>query len=231
MRERIYIAEDEKEIREMVKTFLMSEGYEVCDFSTGDALYEAFLLREPDLAILDVLMPGSTGFEITKNIREKSAVPIIILTARDSDLDYATGINLGSDDYFTKPFSAISLVMRVKAMLRRVRLDKESVENKEAETLLFGALQIHPATMEVHLSEAPLDLTPTDFRLLSYLVRNRDRAVSRTELLDEVWGYTVEVETRACDDTVRRLRKKLQDSRMKIDNIWGFGFRLVEEDQ
>lgn len=231
MRERIYIAEDEKEIREMVKTFLMSEGYEVCDFSTGDALYEAFLLREPDLVILDVLMPGSTGFEITKKIREKSAVPIIILTARDSDLDYATGINLGSDDYFTKPFSAISLVMRVKAMLRRVRLDKESVENKEAETLLFGALQIHPATMEVHLSEAPLDLTPTEFRLLSYLVRNRDRAVSRTELLDEVWGYTVEVETRACDDTVRRLRKKLQDSRMKIDNIWGFGFRLVEEDQ
>lgn len=231
MRERIYIAEDEKEIREMVKTFLMSEGYEVCDFSTGDALYEAFLLREPDLVILDVLMPGSTGFEITKKIREKSAVPIIILTARDSDLDYATGINLGSDDYFTKPFSAIALVMRVKAMLRRVRLDKESVENKEAETLLFGALQIHPATMEVHLSGAPLDLTPTEYRLLSYLVRNRDRAVSRTELLDEVWGYTVEVETRACDDTVRRLRKKLQDSRMKIDNIWGFGFRLVEEDQ
>lgn len=231
MRERIYIAEDEKEIREMVKTFLMSEGYEVCDFSTGDALYEAFLLREPDLVILDVLMPGSTGFEITKKIREKSAVPIIILTARDSDLDYATGINLGSDDYFTKPFSAIALVMRVKAMLRRVRLDKESVENKEAETLLFGALQIHPATMEVRLSGAPLDLTPTEYRLLSYLVRNRDRAVSRTELLDEVWGYTVEVETRACDDTVRRLRKKLQDSRMKIDNIWGFGFRLVEEDQ
>lgn len=230
MKEHIYIAEDEKEIREMVKTFLMSEGYEVSDFSTGDALFEKFLQNEPDLVILDVLMPGSSGFDITKKIRERSAVPIIILTARDSDLDYATGINLGSDDYFTKPFSAISLVMRVKAMLRRVRLDQENPKGKEEESLSFASLTINPGTMEVLLEGKVLELTPTEFRLLSYLIKNSDRAVSRTELLDEVWGYSIEVETRACDDTVRRLRKKLSASQIRIDNIWGFGFRIMEEE-
>ncbi len=229
MNELIYIAEDEDNIRETVKTFLESEGYQVRDFSTGDALFDAFTGKPSDLVILDVLMPGSTGFEITKKLRAISTVPIIILTARDSDLDYATGINLGSDDYFTKPFSAIALVMRVKAMLRRVRLDQETVRTAPPEELTLGALRINRKTMEVHSADQPLDLTPTEYGLLVFLINNQDRAVSRAELLDEVWGYSEEIETRACDDTVRRLRKKLVGTRVKIENIWGFGFRIMEE--
>lgn len=229
MNELIYIAEDEDNIRETVKTFLESEGYQVRDFSTGDALFDAFTGKPSDLVILDVLMPGSTGFEITKKLRAISTVPIIILTARDSDLDYATGINLGSDDYFTKPFSAIALVMRVKAMLRRVRLDQETVRTAPAEELTLGALRINRKTMEVHSADQPLDLTPTEYGLLVFLINNQDRAVSRAELLDEVWGYSEEIETRACDDTVRRLRKKLVGTMVKIENIWGFGFRIMEE--
>jgi DNA-binding response OmpR family regulator len=125
----IYIAEDEHAIRETIISFLNSEGYYVIGFDNGDALFETFSKQKSDLVILDVNMPGSNGFEITKKIRQMSTVPILLLTARDSDLDYATGINLGSDDYFTKPFSAIALVMRVKALLRRVEMDQKSTEN------------------------------------------------------------------------------------------------------
>lgn len=151
MNEKIFIAEDKDHIRETIKAFLESEGYEVFDFKNGDLLYESFLKTNCDLVILDVLMPGSTGFEITKQIRDISAVPIIILTAKDSDLDYARGINLGSDDYFTKPFSAISLVMRVKAILRRVQLDKQLQEKdeKEEDCLTFGQIFINRKTMKV----------------------------------------------------------------------------------
>lgn len=229
MNERIFMAEDEDNIRETVKAFLESEGYLVTDFNNGDSLFEEFIRTAPDLVILDVLMPGSTGFEITKKIRQISTVPIIILTARDSEIDYATGINLGSDDYFTKPFSAISLVMRVKAMLRRVRLDKETVAAPDKAELAFADILVNLKTMDVRGSNGEIDLTPSEYNLLVYLIENKDRAVSRDELLDKIWGYGRDIETRACDDTVRRLRKKLGGTRVKIENIWGFGFRVMEE--
>lgn len=229
MNEKIYMAEDEEKIRETVKTFLDSEGYEVSAFPNGDLLFEKFLESPCDLVILDVLMPGSTGFQITKMIREISTVPIIILTARDSDIDYATGINLGSDDYFTKPFSAISLVMRVKAMLRRVKLDRQNVEIPQEAELVFGDIRINRKTMKVSAGGQEIDLTPSEYNLIVYLIENRDRAVSRDELLDRIWGYGKDIETRACDDTVRRLRKKLSGSSVKVETVWGFGFTLKEE--
>ena len=151
------------------------------------------------------------------------------MTARDSEIDYATGINLGSDDYFTKPFSAISLVMRVKAMLRRVRLDKETVAAPDKAELAFADILVNLKTMDVRGSNGESDLTPSEYNLLVYLIENKDRAVSRDELLDKIWGYGRDIETRACDDTVRRLRKKLGGTRVKIENIWGFGFRVMEE--
>lgn len=229
MNERIYMAEDEDNIRETVKAFLESEGYVVSDFNNGDSLFEEFVRNPSDLVILDVLMPGSSGFEITKKIRDISTVPIIILTARDSDIDYATGINLGSDDYFTKPFSAMALVMRVKAMFRRVRLDRENVVPSGKEELSFADISINLKTMNVQGNSHLLELTPSEYNLLIYLIENKDRAVSRDELLDKIWGYGKEIETRACDDTVRRLRKKLCGTHVKIENIWGFGFRVKEE--
>jgi DNA-binding response OmpR family regulator len=229
MNEKIYMAEDEEKIRETVKAFLDSEGYEVSAFPNGDLLYEKFLESPCDLVILDVLMPGSTGFQITKKIREISTVPIIILTARDSDIDYATGINLGSDDYFTKPFSAISLVMRVKAMLRRVKLDRQNMDVPAVTELVFGDMRINRKTMKVSAGGQEIDLTPSEYNLIVYLIENRDRAVSRDELLDRIWGYGKDIETRACDDTVRRLRKKLSGSSVKVETVWGFGFTLKEE--
>ncbi len=121
----IYIADDEKNIREAIKTFLEKEGFAVTAFENGDALFDLFKEKPSDLIILDVMMPGTNGFIICKEIRKLSSVPIIMLTARDSDLDYMTGLDLGSDDYFTKPFSPMSLVMRVRAIFRRMELDRK----------------------------------------------------------------------------------------------------------
>ena len=131
----IYIADDETTIRLAIKTFLENAGYVVEDFETGDALLEAFNESPPDLVVLDVMMPGSNGFVICKELRKTSRVPIIILTARDSDLDYATGLELGSDDYLIKPFSPVALTMRVKAIFRRMEFERQSYAENESEEL------------------------------------------------------------------------------------------------
>jgi DNA-binding response OmpR family regulator len=228
MHELIYIADDEKNIREVVKSFLESEGYVVTAFEDGNKLLTAFNEKPCDLVILDIMMPGSNGFDICSDLRKISSVPIIMLTARDTDMDYATGINLGSDDYFTKPFSAISLVMRVKAIFRRVELDKQG-SNDSPSILTFADISINQNSKTVKVNAAPLELTPNEYNLLCYLMENKDRAISRDELLNKIWGYNTEVETRAADDTVRRLRKKLSSSKTIIDTVWGFGFRLKEQ--
>jgi len=222
----IYIADDEENIREVVKAFLESEGYLVRAFGDGDTLLAAFLQDPCDLVILDIMMPGMNGFTVCARLRQVSTVPIIMLTARDSDLDYATGINLGSDDYFTKPFSAMSLVMRVKAIFRRIDYDKQDQEEGADRALRFGDISLDMKGKTVLLNGSPLELTPNEFNLLAYLMSHKERAVSRDELLGKVWGYSSEVETRAADDTVRRLRKKLAGSRLLIDTVWGYGFRL-----
>lgn len=220
----IYISDDEENIRNLVKTFLENNGYEVREFENGDLLLEEFYKKECDLVILDVMMPGSDGFEICTKLRQKSIVPIIMLTARDSDIDYITGITLGSDDYFTKPFSPMALVMRVKAIFRRIDFEKNI--NEQNKNLKFGNVIINTKNKIVKYKNEVLDLTPNEYNLLVYLFENSDKAVSREELLNKIWGYNTDVETRAADDTVKRLRKKISDTDIVIETIWGFGFRL-----
>lgn len=228
-KDRIYIADDDANIREGIKVFLESEGYQVTVFENGDLLLAQFKSDPCDLVILDVMMPGSDGFSICTEIRKISTVPILMLTARDSELDYATGINLGSDDYFTKPFSAITLVIRVKAIFRRIDFDKKNtvLDNRSPlRTLSIGDLMLDEKTKTVTANGIGISLTPNEYNLLHYLVRNSDRAVSRDELLEHIWGFQTEIQTRASDDTVLRLRKKLTTSNVVIDSVWGFGFRL-----
>lgn len=220
----IYIADDEDNIRNLVKTFLINDGYDVKDFPNGDLLLEEFDKKEADLIILDVMMPGSDGFEICTKLRKKSIVPIIMLTARDSDIDYITGLTLGSDDYFTKPFSPMSLVMRVKAIFRRI--DFENNQRIDTCELRFGDITINQNNKIVTYNGNNIDLTPNEYNLLTYLFEHKERAVSRDELLNKVWGYNSEVETRAADDTVKRLRKKISCTNVLIETVWGFGFRL-----
>lgn len=222
----IYIADDEDNIRKLVKTFLLNEGYIVKDFENGDLLLKEFNNKECDLAILDIMMPGSDGFEICTKLREQSTVPIIMLTARDSDIDYITGLTLGSDDYFTKPFSPMALVMRVKAIFRRIEFEKNNHQQEKEITLKFGDIIINTKNKIVSFKENNIDLTPNEYNLLTYLFENKDKAISRDELLNKIWGYDSEVETRAADDTVKRLRKKISKTNVLIETVWGFGFRL-----
>jgi len=223
----IYIADDEKNIRRLIQSFLEKEGYIVTAFENGDLLYEAYRQKPCDLVILDIMMPGSSGFIICTKLREISKVPIIMLTARDTDEDYISGISLGSDDYFTKPFSPVKLIMRVKAMLRRVDMDTKT-QAKPEDTITAADITIFPSKLLAHCNGCELALTGTEFNLLSYLIENRDKAVSRDELLNKIWGFDSTVETRATDATVKRLRGKLADagSQISIDTVWGHGFRI-----
>ena len=160
-KKRIYVADDDDNIRQIVKTFLSSDGYEVEDFPTGDLLLKRFEESPCDLAILDVMMPGSDGFQICTALRERSTVPIIMLTARDSENDYAMGLGLGSDDYITKPFSAMALMLRVRALFRRVAFESQKYapgeENRKA-----GNLTLDESRHRILNGEQPLALTPTE---------------------------------------------------------------------
>lgn len=221
---RIYVADDEADIRQLIQSFLSAEGYEVACFASGDALLEAFEAQPADLLVLDIMMPGMDGLSLCAAIRKRSDVPIILLTARDTDADMITGFTMGCDDYFTKPFSMVKLTLRVKAIFSRM------ADEQGTDILSFGDLMLHSSKRIVYQGEQELKLTNTEFSLLKYLMENQDKVVSREELLNLVWGYDNFVETRATDDIVKRLRKKLSvaSSAVVIETVWGIGFRLRE---
>ncbi len=222
----IYAADDELNIRQLIQSFLEEEGYEVETFETGDALLEKFKQKPSDLVILDVMMPGTDGLSICNTIRKFSSVPILILTARDTTADYVTGITLGCDDYFTKPFSPVMLTMRVKAMFRRVELDKAIPYDEKLE---YGDIEIMPKQKVAKCRGEDLRLTITELNVLQYLMEKKGNAVSRDELLEKIWGYTSEVETRVTDDNIKRIRKKMNQhgSNVEIVTVWGYGFKLA----
>jgi len=221
---RIYVADDEADIRQLIQSFLSAEGYEVACFASGDALLEAFEAQPADLLVLDIMMPGMDGLSLCSAIRKRSDVPIILLTARGTDADLITGFTMGCDDYFTKPFSMVKLTLRVKAIFNRM------TDEEGSDTLSFGDLVLYSSKRTVYRDEQELRLTNTEFSLLKHLMENQDRVVSREELLNLVWGYDNFVETRATDDIVKRLRKKLSavSSSVAIETVWGIGFRLRE---
>ena len=224
----IYLADDDDNIRQVVKTFLSSDGYTVEDFPNGDLLLEKFNETPCDLAILDVMMPGKDGFAVCTEIRKISTVPIIMLTARDSENDYAMGLGLGSDDYITKPFSAIALLMRVRAIFRRIDFESRKHAPETSRAVSVGNLTLDEDRRHILGNGKALPLTPTEYEVLKYLMLHADQAVSRDELLNTVWGFESVVETRATDDTVRRLRQKLSGCGVNIAAVWGYGFRLEE---
>ena len=224
----IYIADDEKNIRDLIKSFLESDGYHVVAFETGDMLMEEFDRNPADLLILDIMMPGTDGLTVCRRLREKTDVPIIMLTAKDSELDYVQGITSGSDDYLAKPFRPTVLLMRVRALLRRIEMEKK--KNQKTETLpetSVGDLRYLPERSDVFLGNTPVGLTQTELKMLGYMMQKPEKAYSRGELLDVIWGFDQEVETRVTDETVRRTRKKLADagSNVTIQTVWGYGYK------
>lgn len=226
----IYIADDEVNICNIIKSFLIKEGYDVETFNDGQSILDAFKARNADMLIIDIMMPGMDGYSLCSQLRQISAVPIIIVSAKDTEPDKIAGLTLGCDDYMTKPFSAMELIARIKSIFRRIELDKE--HSGICDVIKVSDITINNNIKRAELNGKDIGLTGMEFSLLNYLAINKDRAVSRSELLDKVWGFEYKVETRATDDMVKRIRKKLIDagSKLKIDTVWGYGFRLNDRD-
>jgi two-component system OmpR family response regulator len=222
---KIYVADDEKNIRELIKSFLEREGCEVTAFADGLSLMKAFDHAPADMLILDVMMPGVDGYTLCSAVRSTSNVPIMIVSAKDGETDRIAGLMLGSDDYMVKPFSPVELVLRVKALFRRIEQDG----SKRADTLEYGDIMLNPEGKKAECRGESLALTVMEMEFLSYMIRNSARAVSRDELLNRVWGFESEADTRATDDMVKRVRKKLAaaSSNVSIETVWGYGFKLA----
>lgn len=226
----IYIADDEENIRDLIKSFLKSDGYEVSAFETGDELMAVFDEKPADLVILDIMMPGTDGLTLCRKLREKSSVPIIILTAKDSEYDYVQGITIGSDDYLTKPFRPTALLMRVRSLLRRMDMNEKGDRSSKMsdEDISIGDLTFSGRRNEILCGGRPVKLTRTELKMLSYMMKNPEKAYSRDELLNAIWGYDTKVETRVTDETLRRIRKQLSacESNVSVRTMWGFGYRI-----
>lgn len=226
----IYIADDEKNIRDLIKSFLESDGYEVSAFETGDELKAVFDEKPADLVILDIMMPGTDGLTLCRKLREESSVPIIFLTAKDSEYDYVQGITIGSDDYLTKPFRPTALLMRVRSLLRRMDMNEKGDRSSKMsdEDISIGDLTFSGRRNEILCGGRPVKLTRTELKMLSYMMKNPEKAYSRDELLNAIWGYDTKVETRVTDETLRRIRKQLSacESNVSVRTMWGFGYRI-----
>lgn len=208
MSQKILVVDDERPIAEIIKYNLQKEGFEVQTVYDGEDAIKMVHKMKPDLVLLDVMLPRKGGFEILKEIRMEYVMPVIMLTAKEEESDKISGLELGADDYITKPFSTKEVVARVKANLRRVKLSKVEEEMK-SKILSTGNLTIDLNTYEVSKENSIIDLTNREFDLLKYLFQNADRVFNREYLLKEVWGYEFG-DLRTVDVTVRRLREKIE---------------------
>lgn len=231
MPEKILIVEDEESLRETLSYNLERQGYAVETAAEGHLALEMARSINPDLIIMDIMLPGLDGMEITRILRKESGVPILMLTAQGDEIDRVLGLELGADDYMPKPFSMRELIARVKALLRRVQLDKETQEGDQpAETILvFDNLEVDERKHEVRLDGEALRLKPKEYDLLLHLVRNKGQVLPRSLILERVWGWDFAGGTRTVDVHIRWLREKIEtDSTTptRIITVHGVGYRF-----
>jgi len=224
MSSKVLVVDDEAHIVELARIYLTREGYEVEGVGDGSQALARFGQVKPDLVVLDIMLPGADGIAICKEIRKQSQVPIIMLTARDEVTDKVVGLEVGADDYLTKPFHPQELVARAKALLRRARIEPDAPKLIRA-----GKLEVDLERHEVRHGQAKVQLRPKEFDLLALLARHPGRVFQRSELLDLVWGYDFPGYTRTVDVHVQQLREKLADGDItdpSIQTVWGVGYRL-----
>ena len=216
MEKTILIVEDEQNINDILAFTFAKEGYKTISAFDGVKALEMALTEKPDLILLDVMLPGMDGFEVCRKVRDKSDVPIVMLTAREDEVDKVLGLELGADDYITKPYSVRELTARVKANLRRsaysnAELDIQLHSEEDENTIRSGDLLINIERYEVSKNSEVIDITLREFELLKFLAQHPDKIFSREKLLEFVWGYEYYGDVRTVDVTVRRLREKIED--------------------
>ncbi|HEY70800.1 MAG TPA: response regulator transcription factor [Anaerolineae bacterium] len=232
MAELILIVEDELALRESLAFNLKKEGFQVETVADGIQALDAAREHTPDLIVLDIMLPGIDGLEVTRLLRKDSNTPVLMLTARDDEIDRVLGLELGADDYMTKPFSMRELIARVKALLRRVRLDRtEEHEDqvKQANILRFEDLTINTTRHEVLVGDEVISLRPKEYDLLLFLARNQGQVLSRSLILERVWGWDFSGNTRTVDVHIRWLRSKIEpnaDEPHRIITVRGVGYRF-----
>ena len=221
----VLVVDDEPIVREVVVRYLAREGHETLEAADGDSARGAIEEGRPDLVVLDVMLPGTDGLELCRWIRSRSELPVIMLTARGEEADRIVGLELGADDYVTKPFSPRELAARVRSVLRRSAPAEQAVAK-----LSFGEVELERETREVRKAGAVLRLTAKEFDLLWFLASHPRRVFSRDQLMSSVWGYTAALDTGTVTVHVRRLREKIEDDPSQpkhLETVWGVGYRLV----
>jgi DNA-binding response OmpR family regulator len=232
MAEKILVVEDEPTLQETLAYNLKRQGYTVELAGDGEAALEAARRAQPDLIVLDIMLPILDGFEVCRILRQEMNMPILMLTARDDEIDRVIGLEMGADDYLTKPFSMREFLARVKAQLRRVRLTREEMDNRSEtakETLHFGNLVLDLTRREILLDEKPLMVKPKEFELLLFLARHRGQVLSRDLILERVWGWEFAGGSRTVDVHVRWLREKIERDPaqpVRIVTVRGSGYRF-----
>lgn len=220
----IMICDDEPGIHESLRIYLTKEGFEVISVFRGDQVEEAFFQMRPDLLILDVMLPGKNGTDICRDIRAKSMTPIIMLTAKGEELDRLLGFALGADDYIVKPFSPREVISRILVIFRR----QSQIENGSAQnTLSLGNTEISLRTYEVRCDGEALSFSPKEVEILHLLASSPGQVFSREQILDSVWGFDFDGDTRAVDTHIKRIRKKLpEDADLSLRAVYGVGYKV-----
>jgi DNA-binding response OmpR family regulator len=221
----VLVVEDEASIASFVSLYLKNAGYDVHVASNGEEALSTAEATQPVLIVLDLMLPDIDGIEVCRRLRRTSDVPILMLTARDEDVDKIIGLEVGADDYLTKPFNPRELVARVKSVLRRAAPERRMSESEE---LHHGDLAINAGKREVHVGDEEIRLAPKEFDLLWELLDHRGIVLTRDQLLERVWGYTFAGDTRTVDVHVRQIRRKLGDA-SPIVTVWGVGYKVATE--
>ncbi|AMR05894.1 MULTISPECIES: vancomycin resistance response regulator transcription factor VanR-A [Bacillus cereus group] len=229
MSDKVLIVEDEREIADLVELYLKNENYTVFKYYTAKEALECIDKNALDLAILDIMLPDASGLTICQKIRDKHTYPIIMLTAKDTEVDKITGLTIGADDYITKPFRPLELIARVKAQLRRYK-KYNGVTAQNENVIVHAGLVINISTHECSLNEKPLSLTPTEFSILRILCENKGNVVSSEQLFHEIWGDEYfSKSNNTITVHIRHLREKMNDmadNPKYIKTVWGIGYKI-----
>lgn len=223
---KMLIAEDDVNIQELLKMYMTKEGFDVETASNGGEALVKFRVFNPDIVLLDIMMPGLDGWEVCHSIRKESNVPVIMLTARGETADKVNGLELGADDYIVKPFEMTEVVARVNAVLRRYSPAEPVAENDNC--LIMDKLVINMESYQLTVDGEQMDIPPKEIELLYFLAKNANRVYTRDQLLDQVWGFEYFGDTRTVDVHVKRLREKLKNVSEKwaLKTVWGVGYKF-----
>ncbi|MCY3915268.1 MAG: response regulator transcription factor [Chloroflexi bacterium] len=224
----ILVVDDEQRIIDLARMYLEQDGFRVTSANNGTAAKRMILTEKPNLVVLDLMLPGMDGLEVCRRVREESDVPIIMLTARNDDIDKIVGLELGADDYLTKPFNPRELVARIRAILRRA--DRGATREEAPAPINIGNLCVDAQRRRVEVAGASVELRMKEFDLLKTLAENKGVVFSRERLLEVVWGYDFAGETRTVDVHIAHLRHKLRGMDPTIDTIWGVGYKLDDRE-